>query len=136
MMYCSYSEAQERSDNEVDIKARASKIFSAMQSKGFPGYSEKDTASLYQFLLNLGIRSTTIEAQFLETPDILKFPVNRWNETCEIMEENGLSSSKILQSVALCPDILKIKPSTLSDNLLQYSQIKIGRHNLLSLLNR
>ncbi|XP_071525503.1 transcription termination factor 4, mitochondrial [Panulirus ornatus] len=138
LLYCSYSEGQVGSNNEVDFVARTRNILQAVHSKEISGsgYSEKEVASLYEFLMNLGIKSETIEAQFLETPDILKYPLYKWNEACEVMEENGLSSSRILQNVALCPEILKIKSSSLSDKLVQYRQIALGKDSFLSLLNR
>ncbi|KAG7173135.1 uncharacterized protein LOC121861026 isoform X2 [Homarus americanus] len=136
LTYCSSYKFQEDIDDKLDVKARSWKIFSELQAKGLHKYSEKHTASLYQLLLDLGIKSSTIEAQLTATPDILGYSIKNWSDTCEVMVENGLSGINILQSIALYPQLLLVKPSTLRQTLLQYQEITVGKHNLLSLVIR
>ncbi|XP_069183826.1 transcription termination factor 4, mitochondrial isoform X4 [Procambarus clarkii] len=134
--YCSCSASQLKSENVMGIEARSLKIVKDLQSKGINMYSEKRIAALYQFLLDLGLESKTIEGQLLETPHLLSFAIKSWTDTCEVFLEHGLSSRTILQNIAVNPQFLQVKPSKLGQTLFKYREIKIGKHNILSLINR
>ncbi|KAK8721473.1 hypothetical protein OTU49_012737 [Cherax quadricarinatus] len=134
---CSTYVSQSDNINNINIKERSLKILNKLQSKGIYKYCcEKHTAELYQLLLDLGIKSKTIETQILNQPDILGFTIKHWTDICEVFVDNGISSTTILQNIALQPQILKLKPSALRQIILKYREIKVGTHNVLPLINR
>ncbi|XP_042866316.1 transcription termination factor 4, mitochondrial-like [Penaeus japonicus] len=134
MRYCSMSEILQ--NNDVDVKAKSSDISRVLQNKGIYRFSEEQIASIYQLLLDLGIKTKNIDSQLLETPDILNYPAEKWNDICEVFVENGISSYNIFKNIVMYPELLQNRPSKLRDNLLQYRAITIGKENVLQLIQR
>lgn len=123
-------------DNDVDVKARSSVISRELQNKGINMFSEGQIESIYQLLLDLGIKAKTIDSQLVETPDVLNYPAEKWNRICEVFVENGISSYNIFKNIVMYPELLQQQPSRVRDLLLQYRAITIGKENVLQLIQR
>ncbi|XP_037796759.1 transcription termination factor 4, mitochondrial-like [Penaeus monodon] len=134
LRYCLMSEIIQ--DNDVDVKARSSVISRELQNKGINRFSEGQIESIYQLLLDLGIKAKTIDSQLVETPDILNYPAEKWNRICEVFVENGISSYNIFKNIVMYPELLQQQPSRVRDLLLQYRAITIGKENVLQLIQR
>ncbi|KAG0714138.1 Cytochrome P450 9e2 [Chionoecetes opilio] len=87
----------------VDVEAQVGKLVSDLCLRGIAQYPKRQVTSVYQLLLDLGIKTDTIEAQLLEMPDLLGYSHKAWSSTCEVMVENGLPILRILQSIRCNP---------------------------------
>ncbi|XP_027208105.2 transcription termination factor 4, mitochondrial [Penaeus vannamei] len=134
LRYCSVSEIIPNSD--LDVKSKSLDISRELQNKGISRFSEGQIESIYQMLLDLGIKAKTIDSQLVETPDILNYPAEKWNSICEVFVEHGISSYNIFKNIVMYPDLLQHRPSKLRDTLLQYKAITIGKENVLQLIQR
>uniref|UniRef100_A0A0P4W529 Uncharacterized protein n=1 Tax=Scylla olivacea TaxID=85551 RepID=A0A0P4W529_SCYOL len=134
--FCSVASTEQNDTNLVDVEARVSVVVNDLCMRGITQYRKAQVTCLYQLLLDLGIKAETIEAQLLEMPHLLSHSHKAWTNTCEVMVESGIPSLRILQSIALHPELLKVKVSLLQDKLLLYRQINIGKLNGLSLVTR
>ena len=132
--FCSEAKIEQNEPSLVDVDARASVVVNDLCVRGITRYPKEQVTSLYQLLLDLGIKTGTIEAQLLEMPDLLNYSHKTWTNTCEVMVENGMPSLQILQSIAFHPILLKMKPSLLNDTLLKYRQMNIGKLNVLNFI--
>ncbi|KAG0714139.1 Transcription termination factor 4, mitochondrial [Chionoecetes opilio] len=131
--FCSAANKEPEDPSLVDVEAQVGKLVSDLCLRGIAQYPKRQVTSVYQLLLDLGIKTDTIEAQLLEMPDLLGYSHKAWSSTCEVMVENGLPSLRILQSIALQPRLLRVKPSLLHEKLLRYRQMKIGNMSFLTL---
>lgn len=121
-----------------DFKKRGFELFKAIQCKGMDsyGYSEKHLTSLYQYLLDIGIKPSSIEAQFLETPDLGKYSLETWKKVCETLVKNGVPSDSVFRNIALCPHLLKFNSNLLEQHVKRYSEMQIGKQSILEIAQR
>lgn len=133
-LFCSETSKEQDHSSFVDVEVQVDKVVNYLCLRTMTQYSRKQVASLYQLLLDMGIKGETIEAQLLETPDLLGFSHKAWTNICEVMVDNGMPSLLILQSIALQPRLLKLKQSFLHERLLHYRQMRVGKMNILTLV--
>lgn len=89
--------------------------------------------SLYQTLIDHGIDSAKVKAQLVETPDLIEYPEAFWKQTCQVFAEFGFTPMKIFQCISIHPELLRIKPNRLRQNLLELNQIEVGKSTVLKL---
>ncbi|KAK7013625.1 hypothetical protein SK128_024785 [Halocaridina rubra] len=122
--------------NEPDMKDKATQIYRVIKSKDPDVCPESDFIDLYLYLLDFGIKATTVEDQFIETTDLLKHRLDRWTSVMEIFKEHSIPIDLVFRNVVLFPYLLECSLPVLQQNLALYSEMYIGKQSLLSTVQR
>ncbi|XP_050739925.1 transcription termination factor 4, mitochondrial-like isoform X2 [Eriocheir sinensis] len=101
-----------------------------------PKHRLSNLPKIFKILLALEISPQTIADQLTETPDLLDHTPKAWRETSSVLADHELPGLKILQSVAMVPDILSVRPETLNQTLTTYRFMSVGRQSVVRHVGR